>query len=101
MHKNCEKLDTRQKFSNSFCLIYEPICSGKNKGELVECRLCLEDTNMPCQLVSRVVLLIIEQLIIFSCPIGVDGKLCCSKVERYSLLHKATEFFTAVPFSDL
>lgn len=44
MHKNCEKLGTRDEFSNSFCLIYETIFNGKNKGELVECRLCLEDT---------------------------------------------------------
>lgn len=44
MHKNCEKLGTQEKFSNNFCLIYETISNGKNKGELVECRLCLEDT---------------------------------------------------------
>lgn len=24
------------------------ICNGKNKGELVECRLCLEDTMPAC-----------------------------------------------------
>lgn len=35
---------THEKFSNNFCLIYETIFNGKNKGELVECRLCLEDT---------------------------------------------------------
>lgn len=38
------KLDTRLK---NFYLIYE-ICNGKNKGELVECRLCLEDTMPAC-----------------------------------------------------
>lgn len=99
MHKCREKLDTRDEFSNSFCLIYETIFNGKNKRELVECRPVFRGYHMPCQLVSRVVLLIIEQLIIFSCPIGVDDTFCCSKVERYSLLLKATEFFTAVPSS--
>lgn len=37
------KLDTRLK---DFYLIYETY--GKNKGELVECRLCLEDTMPAC-----------------------------------------------------
>lgn len=35
---------------------------------------------------------------IFSCPVGVDNTFCCSKV-KYSLLFKATDFFTAVSLS--
>lgn len=95
--KSRQKLDahthTRAKwFSNTFRLTYGRICNGKNRGELVECRLCLEDTNMPCQLVSRIVLLIIEQLIIFSCSIGVDDTFCCSKVEEKGIASATQEY---------
>lgn len=39
------KLDTRLK---NFYFNLRDICNGKNKGELVECRLCLEDTMPAC-----------------------------------------------------
>lgn len=94
----CTTIETWHTVKWKFCLIYETICNGKNKGELVECRLCLEDT-MPCQLVSQIILLIMNNIIIFSCPIDVDGTFCCSKV-KYSLLLKVTEYFTAVSLSD-
>lgn len=84
------KLDTRLK---NFYLIYE-IYASKNKGELVECRLCLEDT-MPACFTNYIIDSEQYDYFLLSC-IGVDSTFCCSKV-KYSLLLKVTEFFTAVP----
>lgn len=70
------KLDTLTK---NFYLIYETK-NGKNKGELVECRLCLEDTirNVPAYFAN----IDYKDPIIFSCPIDVD--------DIYSVARKST-----------
>lgn len=79
----------------NFYLIYKTICNGKKKGELVECRLCLEDTICHASLFHKLYYSLKMITYIFSCPVGVDNTFCCSKV-KYSLLFKVTEFFTAV-----